>query len=105
MKQIKLLAVGLLSMSVLALHLTAPQKYVAFIPAVEENYKVRPAGMDNPVPLVVSLEEADRSYNQHHRPKAKVDETNYHDECWFNNCDLELELKLIKISAVNFFKG
>ena len=103
MKQIKFLAASLLSLSIFALHVTAPQRHVVYIPAVKEDYKVRPVGLQTPVPLTVSLEEANQRYNKKHRNQTKIDDVSYHDECWFKNCDLELELKLAKVIVANFF--
>ena len=103
MKQIKFLAVSLLSLSILALHITLPQRYIVYIPAVEEDYKVRPAGLQIPVPPVLSLKEADQRYNRQHQHQPQIDDSSYHDECWFNNCGLELELKLLKRQLTSLF--
>ena len=103
MKQIKILAVSLLSLSILTLHVTAPQRYIVYIPGVEEDYKVRPTGLEIPVPPVISLQEADQRYNRQHRHQTNIDDTSYHDECWFNNCDLELEIKLAKVLLLGAF--
>ena len=58
--QIRVLLIGFLCASLLALHITAPQRYIAYIPAMEGPIKVRPADLPNPIPPVVSLIEADR---------------------------------------------
>jgi len=41
--QIRVLLIGFLCASLLALHITAPQRYIAYIPAMEGPIKVRPA--------------------------------------------------------------
>ena len=58
--QIRLLLIGFLCASVLALHVTTPQRHTVYIPAMDGPTKVRPANLPNPVPPVVSLIEADR---------------------------------------------
>lgn len=57
---IRLLLISFLTASVFALHVTAPQRYVVFIPATEGPTKVRPASLPNPVSPVVSLIEAEQ---------------------------------------------
>ena len=57
---IRLLLIGFLCTSLLALHITAPQRYIAYIPAMNGPVKVRPAYLPDPIPPVVSLIEADR---------------------------------------------
>ena len=58
MDPIRYWAFALLSLSILALHVTTPHKYVAYIPAIEDNFKVRPAGLEEPLAVAVTLEEA-----------------------------------------------
>ena len=58
--QIRVLLIGFLCACLLALHITAPQRYIAYIPAMEGPIKVRPADLPNPIPPVISLIEADR---------------------------------------------
>ena len=68
MSQLKYLAVAMLFLSVLTLHLSAPQKYIAYIPAIEDGFKVRPTDLEIPVAKVVGLEEANQRYEEqnHH---------------------------------------
>ena len=66
---IRLLLIGFLCTSLLALHITAPQRYIAYIPAMNGPVKVRPAYLPDPIPPVVSLIEADRrSFKEKARP-------------------------------------
>ena len=66
---IRLLLIGFLCTSLLALHITAPQRYIAYIPAMNGPVKVRPANLPDPIPPVVSLIEADRrSFKETARP-------------------------------------
>lgn len=116
---IRLLLIGFLTASVFALHVTAPQSYVAFIPAIDEPTKVRPASLPNPVPPVVTLIEAERrelktrpltQTNPWEKPLPYKDhaltlETSHQQECLFGNCDLELDLILAKYFVASFFKG
>ena len=81
--------------------------------------KVRPANLPNPVPPVVSLIEADRRAFKERPPQQPSPwdqpmpymdygltlEANDGQECWFNNCDLELDLKLAKFHIVEFFSS
>ena len=57
---IRLLLIGFLCTSLLALHITAPHHYITYIPAMNGPVKVRPAYLPDPIPPVVSLIEADR---------------------------------------------
>ena len=116
---IRLLLIGFLTASVFVLHVTAPQSYVAFIPAMDEPTKVRPASLPNPVPPVVSLIEAERrelkakppaQSNPWEEPLPYKDhaltlETSDQQECLFGNCDLELDLILAKYFVASLFKG
>ena len=117
--QIRLLLIGFLCASVLALHVTTPQRHIVYIPAMDGPTKVRPANLPNPVPTVVSLIEADRRAFKEKamQPPSPWDqpmpykdygltlEANDGQECWFNNCDLELDLKLAKFHIVEFFSS
>ena len=105
MNQIKFLAASLLSLSIFALHVTAPQKYVVYIPAVEEDYKVRPAGFETPAPMVVSLEEADRRHKENNAWQINTSDFDKLERCYFNYCDLNLDLMLAKNFIVELFKG
>ena len=105
MKQIKFLAVSLLSLSILALHVTAPQKYVAYIPAVEEPYKVRPAVLQNPVPLVVSLEEAIKRYEESNTFRVATPDIDDNDLCLVEDCSLDLQLFWVKHFVKKFIAG
>ena len=92
MNQIKFLAVSLLSISTLTLHLTAPQSYIAYIPAVPENYKVRPEVPESPMPLVVSLEEAIQRYDESNAPRVATPDKDDSDLCLVESCSLDLHL-------------
>lgn len=105
MKQIRFLTVALLSLSIFALHATTPSKYVVYIPAIEDNFKVRPAGLEGSLPELVTLEEADRHYQSLNLQQQKSYDDNYHDDCWLNSCDLELEIKLAKALLTEFFSS
>ena len=114
---IRLLLIGLLCASVLALHVTTPQRQIVYIPAMDGPTKVRPANLPSPVPPVVSLVEADRRAFKEKaiQPPSPWDqpmpykdygltlEANDGQQCWFNNCDLELDLKLAKFQIAEFF--
>ena len=117
--QIRLLLIGFLCASVLALHVTTPQRHIVYIPAMDSPTKVRPANLPNPVPPVVSLIGADRRAFKERPPQQPSPwdqpmpykdygltlEANDGQECWFNNCDLELDLKLAKFHIVEFFSS
>ncbi len=116
---IRILLIAFLTASVFALHITAPQRYVAFIPATEGPTKVRPANLPNPVPPVVSLIEAEQrefkakpptKANPWEKPLPYKDhgltlETSDQPDCLFGNCDLELDLILAKYFVVSLFKN
>ena len=116
---IRLLLIAFLTASVFALHVTAPQRHVVFIPATEGATKVRPASLPNPVPPVVSLIEAEQrelktkppaQTNPWEKPLPYKDygltlETSDQQECLFGNCDLELDLILAKYFVASLFKS
>lgn len=116
---IRLLLIAFLAASVFALHVTAPQRYVVFIPATEGPTKVRPASLPNPVPPVVSLIEAEQrefktrpptQANPWEKPLPYKDygltlETSYQQDCLFGNCDLELDFILAKYFVASLFKN
>ena len=116
---IRLLLIAFLTASVFALHVTAPQRYVVFIPAMEGPTKVRPANLPNPVPAVVSLIEAEQR-ELRAKPRARSNpwekqlpykdygltlETSDQQDCLFGNCDLELDLILAKYFVASLFKN
>ena len=83
---------------------------------MEGDVKVRPANLPNPVPPVVSLIEADRRAfkekaiqppSQRDQPKPYKHYSltlgaNDRQDCWLNNCEQELDLKLAKFHIVEF---
>ena len=116
---IRLLLIAFLAASVFALHVTAPQRYVVFIPATEGPTKVRPASLPNPVPPVISLIEAEQRQLKA-KPPAQSNswekplpykyygltlETSSEPDCLFGNCDLELDLILAKYFVASLFKN
>ena len=116
---IRLLVIAFLTASVFALHITAPQRYVVFIPATEGPTKVRPANLPSPIPQVVSLIEAEQRElktrplarrNPWEKPLPYKDygltlETSDQQDCLFGNCDLELDLILARHFVVSLFRG
>ena len=86
---------------------------------MEGDVKVRPANLPNPVPPVVSLIEADRRAFKEKaiQPPSQWDQpmpyndysltlgANDRQDCWLNNCELELDLKLAKFLIVVFFSS
>ena len=116
---IRILLIAFLTASVFALHVMAPQRYVAFIPATEGPTKVRPASLSNPVPPVVSLIEAEQrefktrppaQANPWERPLPYRDqdvtlETSNQPDCLFGDCDLELDFILAKYFVASLFKN
>ena len=119
MPQIRIFSIMLLLTAVLTLHITTPQRHIVYIPAMDSPTKVRPANLPSPVPPVVSLIEADRRAFKEKaiQPPSPWDqpmpykdygltlEANDGQECWFNNCDLELDLKLAKFHIAEFFSS
>ena len=104
MPQVRIFSIVLLLTAILALHVTTPQRYVAFIPAIEDGVKVRPAGLVTATE-VVSLEEADRRYNERHGHELPDPYADYDEGCFLNSCSLELDLKLAKFHIVEFFSS
>ena len=84
----------LLLASVWIFHATMPQKQIAFIPAASDVIKVRQASFFEPVPHVVSLEEAENRYivqwgHELPDPYGNYDEA----DCWLGDCDFEFIVK------------
>ena len=95
MTQIKLVTITLLLASVWIFHATMPQKQIAFIPAASDVIKVRPASFFESAPKVVSLEEAEKRYivqwgHELPDPYGNYDES----DCWFNECFLEMNIRI-----------
>ena len=104
MPQIRIFSIMLLLTAVLTLHITTPQRHIVFIPAIEDGVKVRPAGLVTATE-VVSLEEADRRYNERHGHELPDPYADYDEGCFLNSCSLELDLKLAKFHIVEFFSS
>ena len=105
MVQIRLATLTLLFMSVVAFHITMPKEDIIFIPAQEGPIKISANTSVDPLPKVVSLEEADRLYNDRYGSQPlegyKVD----HSQCWFDDCDLEVNLWLAKYYIKEMFQS
>ena len=104
MTQIKLFTVMLLLASVWIFHATMPQRQIAFIPAASDVIKVRQASFFEPAPQVVSLEEAEKRYivqwgHELPDPYGNYDESN----CWFNDCLLEINIRITVDQLVRNF--
>ena len=100
---IRILSIGLLVSSFFVLQLTAPQPFVAFIPAIEDDVKVRPAGSVSYM-KVVTLEEADRRYNERHGHALPDPYADYDEGCFFDSCSLEVGLLMAKYSLANWLR-
>ena len=95
MTQIELVTITLLLASVWIFHATMPQKQIAFIPAASDVIKVRQASFFEPVPQVVSLEEAEKRYIVQWGHELPYPYGNYDDSnCWFNDCLLEINIRI-----------
>lgn len=93
---LRLLTIGLLLSAVWVFHLTMPQKNIVYIPATSQEIKVRPAGLDVGLIKVVSLEEAERRHKQKWGNKEPEPYVVDDSECWFNDCELEWTVRLVK---------
>ena len=95
MSQIKLVTITLLLASLWILHATMPQKHIVYIPAANDAMKLRPTGSHGSLPKVVSLEEANKRYvtkwgHELPDPYGNYDES----KCWFNDCLLEINIRI-----------
>ena len=104
MSKVKLFTVMLLLASVWIFHATMPQKQIAFIPAASDVIKVRPASTFETVPKVISLEVAEKRYvtrwgHELPDPYGNYDESN----CWFNDCLLEINIRITVNQLVRNF--
>ena len=100
---IRILSIVLLVSSFFVLQLTAPQPFVAFIPAIEDDVKVRPAGFVS-VTKVVTLEEAESRYNERHGYALPNPDADYGKDCLFGSCSLEVTLLMAKYSLANWLR-
>ena len=104
MFKVKLFTVMLLLASVWILHATMPQKQIAFIPAASDVIKVRPLSTFEMVPKVVSLEEAERRYITRWGHELPDRSSSYDDSnCWFNDCLLEINIRITVNQLVRNF--
>ena len=105
MVQIRLATLALLFMSVVAFHTTMPKEDIIFIPAQEGPIKISAYTSADSLPKVVSLEEADRLYNERYGSQPLEEYEIDHSQCWFNDCDLEVSLWLAKYYLIEIFQG
>ena len=103
MPQVRIFSIVLLLTAVFALHVTTPQRYVAFIPAIEDGVKVRPAGLVTATE-VVSLEEADRRYNERHGHALPDPYADYDEGCFLDSCSLEVTLLMAKFKLTKLLR-
>ncbi len=105
MNQIRLMTVAYVMISVWVLHATMPQQNILFIPASTDEIKIRPAGQVDLLPAVVSLEEADKRYKEKHGRELPDPYADYQMGCWFDDCELELLVKLASYEIMRLFKS
>lgn len=101
----RLLTIGFLLSAVWVLQSTTPTKNVAVITASNNGIKARPAGFQSVSMEVVTLEEADRRYNEKWGDKEPEPFVTDNSHCWFNDCELEWAIRLAKFELVNFFSS
>ena len=97
MLHVRIFSIMLLLTAVLTLHVTTPQRHIAFIPAIEDGVKVRPAGLVTATE-VVSLEEAERHYNERHGHALPDPYADYDEGCFLDSCSLEVALLMAKFT-------
>ena len=105
MNRIPILCIALLMTTVITLQMTALQKHIIYLPADDGQMKTRPAGFPDTVPMVVSLEEADRRFREKYKDGLPEIPERDHSTCLFNNCDWDLAWFLLKYEVVDFFTG
>ena len=103
--QVRSLTVALIMVSVWVFHANMPRQNIVIIPASTDEIKIRPAGQVGLLPAVVSLEEADRRYKEKHGHELQGPYADYQMDCWFDDCELELLVKLASYEIVSFFKS
>ena len=105
MVQIRLATLALLFMSVVAFHITMPKEDIIFIPAQEGPIKISAYTSADSLPRVVSLEEAVRLHTERFGDQPLEEYEIDHSQCWFNDCDLEVNLWLAKYYLIEIFQG
>ena len=79
-----------------------PKQDIVFIKASTDEIKIRATGQVGLLPAVVSFEEADRRYKEKHGHKLPDPYADYQMDCWFDDCELELIIKLAPYEIVRF---
>ena len=97
MPQVRIFSIMLLLTAVFTLHITTPQRHIVYIPAIEDGVKVRPAGLVTATE-VVSLEEAERRYNERHGHALPDPYADYDEGCFLDSCSLEVTILIAKYS-------
>ena len=105
MVHIRLATLALLFISVVAFHITMPKEDIIFIPAQEGPIKITAYTGVDPLPKVVSLEEADQLYNERYAGQLVEEYKVDHSQCWFDDCDLEVNLWLAKYYLIEMFQS
>ena len=82
-----------------------PKQDIVFITASTDEIKIRATWQVGLLPAVVSLEEADRRYKEKHGHELPDPYADYQMDCWFDDCELELIIKLASYEIVRFFKS
>ena len=103
MPQIRIFSIMLLLTAVLTLHITTPQRHIVYIPAIEDGVKVRPAGLVTATE-VVSLEEAERRYNELHGHTLPDPYADYDEGCFLDSCSLEVTILIAKYSLTKLVR-
>ena len=103
MPQVRIFSIVLLLTAVLTLHITTPQRHIAFIPAIEDGVKVRPDGLVTATE-VVSLEEAERRYNERHGHALPDPYADYNEGCFLYSCSLEVALLMAKFTLTKLVR-
>ena len=103
MPQVRIFSIMLLLTAVLTLHITTPQRHIVYIPAIEDGVKVRPAGLVTATE-VVSLEEAERRYNERYGHALPDPYADYDEGCFLDSCSLEVTLLIAKYSLTKLVR-
>lgn len=105
MRLIPMVCVAMLLAATFALELGSSNKGVAFVPAAAGPTKVRPDDLIQPLPRVVSLEEADRRYTKSNGTVMPASYAYEDSNCLLENCFLEVELIMAKHYLKRFILG
>ena len=105
MRLIPMVCVAMLLAATFALELGSSNKGVAFVPTIAGPTKFRPDDLIQPIPRVVSLEEAVQRHDESASSWVATPDKDGSDICLVENCSLDLHLFWVKHFLKKYILG